>query len=55
MAHALLICASAPVGSNAAIYVQELDKDYSYAVKIVYLSTVLSIVTIPLLSFVFES
>lgn len=55
MAQALLICASAPVGSNVAVYAQKLDKDYSYAVKIVCLSTVLSIVTIPLILLVFES
>lgn len=48
MADALLICAAAPVGSNVAVYAQRLGQDYSYAVKIVCLSTLLSIFTLPL-------
>lgn len=45
----LLIVASAPVGSNVAVYAQKLDGDYAYAVRLVCLSTLLSIVTMPLL------
>lgn len=47
---ALLIAACAPVGSNVAIYAQKLNKDYVYSVKMVCLSTLLSIITIPLLT-----
>lgn len=48
MTGALLICAAAPVGSNVAVYAQRLGKDYTYAVKTVCLSTLLSILTLPL-------
>ncbi|MBR2671352.1 MAG: AEC family transporter [Oscillospiraceae bacterium] len=44
----LLIVASAPMGSNVAVYAQKLDMDYTYAVKIVCLSTILSLVTMPI-------
>ena len=43
----LLIVASAPIGSNVAVYAQKLNMDYTYAVKIVCLSTVLSLITVP--------
>lgn len=46
---AILIAASAPVGANAAVYAQLYDRDYSYACKTVAQSTVLSIVTLPLM------
>lgn len=46
---ALLIAASAPVGSNAAVYAQLYDRDYPYACKAVAQSTVLSILTLPLM------
>lgn len=49
----LLIVASAPVGSNVAVYAQKLGKDYAYAVRLVCLSTILSIITMPVLVAVF--
>lgn len=52
-AQALLIAAIAPVGSNVAVYAQKLNKDYGYAVKIVCLSTLLSIITIPVTMMIF--
>lgn len=44
---AVLIAASAPVGANVAIFAQQNDMDYTHACKVVCLSTLLSIVTIP--------
>lgn len=44
----VLIAAACPVGSNIAIYAQLHNKDYRYAVETVVLSTLLSIVTLPL-------
>ena len=43
----LLIVASAPIGSNVAVYAQKLNMDYTYAVKIVCLSSILSLITDP--------
>ena len=48
MRMALLIVAACPVGSNVAVYAQLYDSDYSYAVETVIISTLLSIITIPL-------
>jgi len=45
----LLIAAACPVGSNVAVYAQLHNKNYVYAVETVVMSTVLSIVSIPLL------
>lgn len=45
---ALLIVLSAPVGSNVAMFAQKFKQSYTYAVEIVMLSTILSIVTMPL-------
>lgn len=45
---AVLIAASCPVGSNVAVYAQLHDKNYPYAVETVVISTLLSILTIPL-------
>ncbi len=45
---ALLICASAPVGANVAVYAQLHGKDCSYASRTVALSTLMSLVTLPL-------
>lgn len=45
----LAIVVSAPVGSNVAVYAQRLDKDYTYAVQIVCLCTILSLLTMPLM------
>lgn len=46
---ALLLAAACPVGSNVAIYAQLHGQDYPYAVETVVISTVLSIVSIPLI------
>ncbi|MCD7746495.1 MAG: AEC family transporter [Lachnospiraceae bacterium] len=45
----VLIAASAPVGSNVAIFAQLYDQDYTRAVKEVCLSTLLCILTLPLI------
>lgn len=45
---ALLIAAACPVGSNVAVYAQLHNRDYTYAVETVVLSTLLSIVALPL-------
>ena len=47
--YALLICSACPVGSNIAVYAQLHNKDYTYAVETVTASTLLCIVTIPLI------
>lgn len=44
---AVMLAAAAPVGSNVAIFAQIYDKEYTDAVKDVCLSTVLSILTMP--------
>lgn len=44
---AILVAACTPVGSNAAIFAQQNNLDYTYACKAVCLSTIISIVTIP--------
>ena len=49
MKMALLIVAACPTGSNVAVYAQLYDSDYSYAVETVIISTLLSIITIPLI------
>ncbi|MCF0121150.1 MAG: AEC family transporter, partial [Oscillospiraceae bacterium] len=46
---ALLICASAPVGCNTAIFADRFGQDYGRTVTMVCLSTVLSIITMPLI------
>ena len=46
---AVLICAAAPVGANVAVYAQLHGKDHTYASKLVVLSTVLSLATMPVL------
>lgn len=45
---AVMLAAAAPVGSNVAIFAQIYDKEYTDAVKDVCLSTVLSILTMPI-------
>lgn len=45
---AILIAAACPVGSNVAVYAQLHNRDYGYAVETVVISTLLSIVTLPL-------
>ena len=44
---ALLLASACPVGSNVAVYAQLHDQDYPYAVETVIISTLLSIITIP--------
>ena len=44
---ALAIACCTPVGGNVAVYAQKLDLDYVYAVRLICLSTILSIITIP--------
>ncbi|MCI8389121.1 MAG: hypothetical protein HFI35_00100 [Roseburia sp.] len=46
---AVLLAAAAPVGANVAIFAQIYEKEYTDAVKDVCLSTVLSILTLPLI------
>lgn len=48
MKYALLIAASCPVGANVAVYAQLYDQDYAYAGQAVILSTLLSMLTLPL-------
>lgn len=51
----LLIASACPVGSNVAVYAQLHNKDYVYAVETVVLSTLFSIVTIPILLYMFQN
>ena len=44
----VLIAAACPVGSNVAVYAQLHNRDYGYAVETVVISTLLSIVTLPM-------
>lgn len=44
---AVFIASAAPVGANVAVYAQLLDLDYPYACRSVALSTLLSILTMP--------
>lgn len=46
---AILIAASAPIGANVAVFAQLNGKDYTYAVKEVCLSTLICVVSMPLL------
>ncbi len=45
----LLIVAACPTGANIAMYAQLYDSDYSYAVETVIITTLFSIVTLPLI------
>lgn len=45
----LFIASSAPIGANVAVYVQLHDMDYPYACQTVALSTLLSVITLPLM------
>lgn len=49
MKSAILIAAVCPVGSNVAIYAHLYDSDYTYAVETVVISTLLSIITLPIM------
>ena len=46
---AILIAASAPVGANVAIFAAQYNADYTYAVRLVCTTTILSIITVPLI------
>lgn len=46
---AVLIASACPVGTNVAVYAQLHGKDYPYAVETVVMSTLFSIITIPLI------
>lgn len=52
---ALLIASACPVGSNIAVYAHLHGKDYAYAVEAVVVSTLFSIVTIPMIIFIHTS
>lgn len=45
----LIIVNAAPIGSNIAVYAQRLGLDSSYAVQMVCLSTLLSLITLPMM------
>jgi len=47
---ALLFAAAAPVGANVAIFAQLYGQDYTEAVKDVCMSTVFSIVSMPVIT-----
>jgi len=49
MCLAIFMAAAAPVGSNVAVYAQRCGHDYKYASSSVCVSTIFSIVTMPLL------
>ena len=46
----LMIAAAAPVGVNVAVFCQLYDRDYAYACETVTQSTVLSILTLPVMT-----
>ena len=45
----LFIAAACPVGSNIAVYAQLHNQDYAYSVETVIISTILAIVTMPIM------
>jgi predicted permease len=45
---AVFIAMICPVGANVAVYAELHGKDYSHAVKTVTVSTIFSIITMPL-------
>lgn len=45
----LIIVNAAPIGSNIAVYAQHLGLDSSYAVQMVCLSTLLSLIALPVM------
>lgn len=50
----LMLAASAPIGANVAVYAKKLNKDYFQSVRGICLSTVLSIITIPVVFAIYE-
>ena len=49
MKMALLLAIACPVGTNVAVYAQLHNQDYSYAAETVVISTMLSVLTMPLI------
>lgn len=47
---ALLIAAACPTGSNIAVYAQLHNRDYTYAVETVIITTLFSMITLPLIT-----
>lgn len=47
MVQALFIASAAPVGANVAIFAQQCDADYEFSVRLVCLSTLLSVASVP--------
>lgn len=47
---AVFLAAATPVGANICVFAQQYNSDYPFSVVTVCLSTVLSVVTVPLLS-----
>lgn len=47
MVQALFIASAAPVGANVAIFAQQCDADYELSVRLVCLSTLLSVASVP--------
>lgn len=45
----VFIAASTPIGANVAVYAQLYDKDYPYACQTVVITTLFSIITLPLI------
>lgn len=54
IAMSIVIAASAPVGANVAIYAEKNQLDYVRSCRVVCLSTLLSIFTMPLMILLFE-
>ncbi|MFQ6862007.1 MAG: AEC family transporter [Beduini sp.] len=54
MKMAILIAASTPIGSNVAIFAQIHNQDYKQAVRIICLSTLCSILTMPMIMMLAE-
>ena len=48
---AILLAGACPVGSNVAIFAQQYDKDYKKGIEYVCVSTILSILSLPLIIF----
>lgn len=55
MKMAMLIVVACPTGSNVAVYAQLYNSDYTYAVETVIMTTLFSIITMPLIVQIAES
>jgi predicted permease len=49
IAMSVFVGMAAPSGANTAIFAQQYDLDYEHAVKVVCISTILSVITLPLM------